>query len=328
MKCNDLLRYLFSQQNEIILNQQRIIQKNLTFYTNGSIQDFGSRIECVRDCQRHLYLPHGPNLVPDRNSGSVRKIKSRQSFSGQKDSQLPNTTLFIKNLHRKCTKEDLKQCFIRAGPIDEITIVKTPDGEHKGYGFIVYESQNDAENAKLQFDGFKLNNQRIIVEFARRRTPTRKELNDEIDAYMKGNVLYDANQCLHSSRKCNRDTEKLSNKKLYVGNLSSDCTFDDVDRFFSQIGKIEEIRILKHEGYGHVIYKSSSDARKAISKLDGRELNNERLIVQQYKDSTLKLASRTSRSISPTRSISPSKTRISHSTSQTDTPSPTRPICM
>ncbi|MCQ2817636.1 MAG: RNA-binding protein [archaeon] len=72
-----------------------------------------------------------------------------------------------------------------------------------------------------------------------------------------------------------RDEEKT--KTIFVGNLDYGTTEEDIDKLFSECGKIEAIRMAKDpqtdkpKGFCHIDFETEEDAEKALEK-DGVEL--------------------------------------------------------
>jgi cold-inducible RNA-binding protein len=85
-------------------------------------------------------------------------------------------------------------------------------------------------------------------------------------------------------------------KKLYVGNLSFETTEADLDVLFAPIGEVESVRIItdrntgQSRGFGFV-EMNHEGAQKAISELNGKEIDGRALTVnearpQENRDST------------------------------------------
>ena len=79
-------------------------------------------------------------------------------------------------------------------------------------------------------------------------------------------------------------------KKIYVGNLSYETTDDDLRSFFSEMGNIVSIKIItdpytgQSRGFAFIEMETASEASKAISSLNGRELNGKTLRVNEAHD--------------------------------------------
>jgi len=77
--------------------------------------------------------------------------------------------LFIGMLPRTATEEDLRPIFMRFGNIAEVAVIRGPAGDSKGYGFVRYHFQQEAQaainalNGAFQMDGAP---GPLIVKFA------------------------------------------------------------------------------------------------------------------------------------------------------------------
>src|SRR5262247_1616607 len=75
-------------------------------------------------------------------------------------------------------------------------------------------------------------------------------------------------------------------KKIFVGNLSFQTTDSDLNDLFAQFGEVESVSIItdrdtgRSKSFGFVAMNDES-AEKAISQLNGTELNGRRLTVNE-----------------------------------------------
>src|SRR5436190_13709489 len=75
-------------------------------------------------------------------------------------------------------------------------------------------------------------------------------------------------------------------KKLFVGNLSFTTTEGDISTAFEQFGPLESVKIItdrdtgRSKGFGFV-EMSDDSAEKAISQLNGKEMNGRALTVNE-----------------------------------------------
>ena len=66
---------------------------------------------------------------------------------------------------------------------------------------------------------------------------------------------------------------------IYVGNLSSDATEDDLKKLFEEFGQVESANIIKDKfsgesrGFGFVEMPNKAEADEAIKQADGKEIN-------------------------------------------------------
>jgi cold-inducible RNA-binding protein len=75
-------------------------------------------------------------------------------------------------------------------------------------------------------------------------------------------------------------------KKVYVGNLSFDATEDSVRELFAEYGNVESVAWITDRDTGRFrgfcfVEMDSADASKAISALDGKEIDGRNLKVNE-----------------------------------------------
>lgn len=74
---------------------------------------------------------------------------------------------------------------------------------------------------------------------------------------------------------------------IYVGNLSSDVTDADLEKVFSQYGKVSTVKIIKDmftqqsKGFGFVEMNNKTEAEKAIEQLNSFEIKGKRIVVNE-----------------------------------------------
>jgi len=77
--------------------------------------------------------------------------------------------------------------------------------------------------------------------------------------------------------------------KLYVGNLSFDTSSADLEALFAEVGTCESANVVtdrdsgRSRGFGFVEMSSASDADKAISSLNGRDVAGRQINVSEAK---------------------------------------------
>ena len=77
------------------------------------------------------------------------------------------------------------------------------------------------------------------------------------------------------------------NRKLYVGNLSSEATEEEMRFNFSQAGTIVSVSLIKdrmtglNKGFGFVEMETEEGARKAIESFNGGELHGKVIVVSE-----------------------------------------------
>jgi cold-inducible RNA-binding protein len=78
-------------------------------------------------------------------------------------------------------------------------------------------------------------------------------------------------------------------KKIFVGNLSFDTSSADLEALFSEMGTCESATVVtdretgRSRGFGFVEMSSESEAGKAISSLNGRDVGGRQINVSEAK---------------------------------------------
>src|SRR3989442_15120448 len=75
-------------------------------------------------------------------------------------------------------------------------------------------------------------------------------------------------------------------KKIYVGNLSYQTTEGDLTTLFEQVGQVDSVNVITHRDPGRskgfaFVEMSTEDADKAITQLNGTEVNGRTLTVNE-----------------------------------------------
>ena len=77
---------------------------------------------------------------------------------------LKNKTLLVGNLPFGLKAEDLKEIFSPYGEVSYSKVVMDKEtGQSKGYGFVEFVNENDAENAMFDLDGAEVDGKIIKV---------------------------------------------------------------------------------------------------------------------------------------------------------------------
>ncbi len=73
----------------------------------------------------------------------------------------------------------------------------------------------------------------------------------------------------------------MQGSKLYVGNLDYYVTNEELQDLFSNYGTVKDIKIIEGRGFGFVEMSSSSEAESAKEALDGTELKERTLKIDE-----------------------------------------------
>ncbi len=78
--------------------------------------------------------------------------------------------LFVGNLSYNVTEDEQRELFSQAGELKEVALIVDRDTRRpKGFGFVEFVNQADAEKAIQMFNDYELDNRRLTVNIARPR---------------------------------------------------------------------------------------------------------------------------------------------------------------
>ncbi|XP_046327879.1 ELAV-like protein 1 isoform X2 [Haliotis cracherodii] len=157
---------------------------------------------------------------------------------------LSKTNLIVNYLPQTMTQEDIRSLFSSIGEVESCKLIRdkptvSPSGQSLGYGFVNYKRIEDAEKAINTLNGLRLQNKTIKVSYAR------------------------------------PSSESIKGANLYICGLPKSMTQQDLEKLFSQCGKIITSRILYDnttglsKGVGFIRFDQRVEAERAINKLHG-----------------------------------------------------------
>ena len=81
-----------------------------------------------------------------------------------------NVMLYVGNLAKSTTEDELKTLFEQVGEVTTIRIMKDrSNGESRGFGFLTMSAESEADKAVSRFNTFTLANNQLKVNLARPR---------------------------------------------------------------------------------------------------------------------------------------------------------------
>ncbi|XP_005450172.1 serine/arginine-rich splicing factor 6 isoform X2 [Oreochromis niloticus] len=197
--------------------------------------------------------------------------------------------VYVGKLSYHVREKDIQRFFSGYGKLLEIDL-------KNGYGFVEFEDMRDADDAVYELNGKELCGERVVIEHA--RGPRR-------DGYGYGG----RSGGYSSWNRTGRDKygpPVRTEHRLIVENLSSRCSWQDLKDFMRQAGEVTYADAHKGRANEGVIeFRSRSDMKRALEKLDGTDINGRKIRLVEDKP-------RRRRSYSGSRSRSCSRRR-SHS---------------
>lgn len=142
-------------------------------------------------------------------------------------------------------------------------------GRSRGFGFVSFRNQQDAQSAINDLNGKWLGNRQIRCNWATKGANAGEEkqiLDTKVDL---------SNGSSESGKENPNDDGPENNPQfttVYVGNLPHEATMNDVHLFFHSLGagSIEEVRVTRDKGFGFVRYSTHEEAALAIQMGNGQ----------------------------------------------------------
>ncbi len=79
-------------------------------------------------------------------------------------------TLYVGNIYFGLSEDQLKEVFERYGKVESVRIMKdNQTGRSRGFGFVSFENDQEAELAKNELDGAELGGRNLRVNYATRQ---------------------------------------------------------------------------------------------------------------------------------------------------------------
>jgi len=76
--------------------------------------------------------------------------------------------LFVGNVAWSASEDDLRNLFSQQGEVEDLIILKDKfTNRSKGFGFVTFANEEDANNAVSELNGYNLNGRNLVVNEAR-----------------------------------------------------------------------------------------------------------------------------------------------------------------
>ena len=196
-----------------------------------------------------------------RKEMNLRKLwgKSVRIMWEEMDTSLRYNTksnLYIKGIPKTTTPREVYEYFMQFGDIFSCKVSENETGMHNGYGYITFYRSEDAEKAIQESKGKKI----FGVD------------NVEISHFQKKN-----------ERMIN--TTENNNHKIFINNLPEKYSVSELNDLCKDYGKIENCNIYLDKigkNFGIVEFSNEAEAKEAMAKLDGKEIEKNKINVQLY----------------------------------------------
>lgn len=163
--------------------------------------------------------------------------------------------VFIKNLDKSIDNKALYDTFSAFGNILSCKIVSDEQGS-RGYGFVHFETEEAARNAIEKVNGMLLNGKKVFVGRFMNRRERLEQMGDKL--------------------------KKFNN--VYIKNFSEEIDDEKLKAWFECFGKIISAKVMtgydgKGRGFGFVSFEEPEAAEKAVTEMNGQEVDTKTLYV-------------------------------------------------
>lgn len=191
-------------------------------------------------------------------------------FVSQKDrlaTQEPKwTNIFVKNISKEISKDKLTELFKPFGTITSLYLAVDETGKSKGFGFVNYETHEQASKAVNEMNHKEIDSMPLYVGRAQKKVDREKELRSMFERFKKERI------------------SKYQGVNLYVKNLDDTVTDEILRQEFSSAGTITSAKVMTDEkgqskGFGFVCFSTPEEATKAVTEMNSKMIANKPIYV-------------------------------------------------
>ncbi|CAM6037569.1 unnamed protein product [Sphagnum compactum] len=189
--------------------------------------------------------------------------------SGQREDTTGHHNVFVGDLSPEVTDATLFSAFCVYPHCSDARVMwDQRSGRSRGFGFVSFRSQQEAERAITEMTGKWLGSRPIRCNWA-----TKSSMDPQGDeVHNAGNVMSTAVDQMHQEVTGDGPENNPQYTTVYVGNLAHEVTQAELHRQFHLLGAgiIEDVRVQRDKGFGFVRYRSHEEAAFAIQAANGR----------------------------------------------------------
>merc|ERR1712209_356962 len=166
------------------------------------------------------------------------------------------TNVYIKNISEEYDEIKLTDLFEKYGKISSVKVMKAEDGKTKGFGFVSFETPEEAQTAVDDLNGKDMDGKTVYCGRAQKKAERQAELKKKFDALKQERM------------------QRYQGVNLYVKNLDDTVDDERLRKEFAPYGTITSARVMNEEGrsrgFGFVCFSSPEEATKAVTEMNGR----------------------------------------------------------
>jgi nucleolysin TIA-1/TIAR len=251
--------------------------------TEGLLQEVFSSTGPLEGCKliRKEKSSYGFVDYFDRRSAALAivSLNGRQLFglpikvnwayaSNQREDTSGHFNIFVGDLSPEVTDATLYACFsVHPTCSDARVMWDQKTGRSRGFGFVSFRSQQDAQSAINDHNGKWLGSRQIRCNWAAKGAGTSSDDKQSSDGTIV--ELTTGTSSEDGQEKPPNEDAPENNPQyttVYVGNLAPEVSSVDLHRHFHSLGAgvIEDVRIQRDKGFGFVRFSNHTEAARAI----------------------------------------------------------------
>lgn len=252
-------------------------------------ENFGSCVSCELNMENYsAYFEFANEMSADKalamdnvemGSNQVRVVIAFQdsnfpedpapyTLASDKIDYTKAVQIFVGDMGFDVDETMLKDGFSQFGKILDAKVVRMPDGKHRGYAFISFTNESEAENAIQSMNNTMFHNRNIKCNWA---TKNKNSNGGGAGGQNRKQPFQQHQQSIKTLEEISYKTPQ-SNTSVYV---TGDNLLEEVLRpCFERFGKIKNIKAYPEKNHAFVNFESHDAAAYAIFQLNGYNINN------------------------------------------------------
>ncbi|TFY63280.1 hypothetical protein EVJ58_g3351 [Rhodofomes roseus] len=190
--------------------------------------------------------------------------KERQSKIEEMKAQFTN--VYVKNVDPEVTDDEFMELFGQFGNVTSAVVQRDDDGRSRGFGFVNYETHEEAQKAVETLHDSEHNGRKLFVTRAQKKAEREEELRKSYEQAKMEKM------------------SKYQGVNLYIKNLEDDIDDERLRGEFEPFGAITSAKVMRDEkgtskGFGFVCFSSPDEATKAVAEMNNKMIGSKPLYV-------------------------------------------------
>ncbi|KAF1968243.1 hypothetical protein BU23DRAFT_558661 [Bimuria novae-zelandiae CBS 107.79] len=208
----------------------------------------------------------------------IAKISNPNAKKKRDGATAEGREVYVWRLNFKIKKREIQEAFGQFGKIDRVNIPTLPNGNNKGFGYVVYERKEDADAAVNGMNGKDFWGMELKVEIAQDRAETTKPK-------VKSTIENAVSPAEREETPGKQDTTTGTKGDRSIALLNVPDTVNDVRvKALVEPFGYKKITLMPQHGGAVIEFESVEQAGKAEIALQGVDFEGRKLRIGRYKD--------------------------------------------